>query len=258
MSETIHHIGENFERHLVATKGGLIVLLIAVSVFYQLWYTAIESNKLSKTLFNSDRYMVVAADAGTTAFCGALSTYLIMRSRGSISYKTVGIVAFILALFAGAQELSGMNRWLSKEAILNRKGIYSEIDDITEEDLARVRAFEDGGDPFIKSFAYFGMVALVITVLYAVGRMMYITRQGYQTGTTYIGNNRYGFIPDRPNTSFLMECLILGGLNAIPPLLSPVFRGEKITSTTKGMAFVTALISMSLQLMFQYVGMLRV
>ncbi len=282
---------EKFEHSLILTKGGLLGILIIVSIVYQFLYS---NTNHAVTLVNSAEGKArVFGDASITAVCGILSAMFVIWSRsGSSAVFTMGslqtylIVGLILAMFNFAQEASGLNRYLSKDDIVKGEGLYYELDvaknpminadadaDAEAETEAEVKPehnnklieklsniqqlsdIENGGDPFITSISYLFMITVTILTCVYIFSMIKTTLCGFTSGYTDLANTKImGGI--WPYLGFFIELLIVGGLNFIPPLVGPYIRGEPITTQSIVMGLFIMFIAISLQIMFQYSGVL--
>lgn len=263
------HFTEHFENALFHAKGGLIIILILVSLIYQVMYKKVQG---AQTFLSSPAYTGrLIGDASITAIFGIFSCMFVIWSRhgkGALlsggSLKTYAVVALILGLFNFAQEASGLNRYLAKTDIINKTGPYYQLDtqNTSAESVANLEA---GGDPFIISMSYFFTVIVAVILIYYIFSMLKTTMCGFRSGYFNIGGNAnmadlYGpytvLQGEGSGGKLLIEILMVGFINFIPPMISPFVRGETFGSKSTMVAGFTMAIAMALQFMFQYTGML--
>ena len=259
--DDFHH---HFEGKLLRFKGGLLVLLVLVSLIYQVKYAHVQG---ARTLLNSATGKGrVFGDAALAAFLGTMSAVFVMWSRhgsGAMltlgSLKTYALVAVVLGLFVFAQESSGFNRWLDAGNIAAGKGIYYELDathDATTVNPAQ--SLDAGGNPFLVSLSYFALGVTVLAAVYYGYGMFQSTACGYRSGRNNVRDTGLlnGRVPGWPIAAFVVELLVIAALNSVEPLSGPSIRGQARTGASWMMAGATAAVAILLQCMFQYSGTL--
>ena len=262
---------EHFEQYLVYAKGGLLVFLLLVTAIYQIYFIAMydvqNPNKraLNHTYLNDSRTIgSVFADAFINGAFGVISSMIINISRYSSTegigssimrglkndkgeftvFNTYLIVFVILTAFTICEEGSGFNRYLATP------DEYVERDGQNTENLINQNT---GGNPFLMSVAYVGMLFMFVFVAFFILRMFATTWHSYKIEKKYhLISDIFGFI----NSRFALELLILIVLNGCSPLISIAIRGEKL----KGSSFVTVamfvVVVFCLHYMLQYNGFL--
>ncbi len=143
--------------YFIEVQVGLIFFLVLVSIFYQVLYSG---NPYQRTYLGSSEYAWTAwVSAGIAGFFGALSTLIIVAGRGgfkAVSFKNLGIVAFILFLFDFAQEASGANRRINLHHLIEGIGPYAQIDgttNLTSSQRQLLEVLEGAGDSFTNSIS---------------------------------------------------------------------------------------------------------
>ena len=266
-------IPKEFEGLLLNAKGTIIIMLLLVSAIYQIFYHNIHG---ASTLLNTGSgRLTLLYDILCTSMFGVLSAMFVIWSRSGTSalfkpssFAVYGIVAFILGLFCFSEEASGFNRYLDRQDILNHQGIYYNLDNNPLNpantnpsgyyDPESTDVLESGGDPFTMSMSYFFMIIVIGFVLYQVAGMIKVAVCGYTSGAFPIGKILNGLISSS-TIGFIIEILIVGILNAIPPLVSPIIKKQQSTLNSKsvGTAGIIMIIVMLLQTLFQFSGMLK-
>jgi len=271
-----------FGLSLGTTKIGLLLVLILVSTIYQWKYYRVQG---TQTLLSSKhkKWKIIIEAVTTTAF-GILSVMFINWSRGGISsvftLKALGVyllVGGILGFFNFSQEMSGLNRFISKQETLEQQGLYYELDNeltppkkidsvlksiskAKDEDLEEkitLTKLETIEDPFLISLSYLFIIIIVVMFLIFTKKMFHTTLCGYKSGIFDIARSKplNGLIS--PQIGFVIEILIFGLINTIPPLLGPKIRGETFKPKFGAIAIFIFLIAVAVQFMFQYTGMLK-
>ena len=282
---------EHFETALIKAKGGVIIGFLLITIIYQLLYSDVPE---ATTYIGSPKYIWRAlGDMLLTAGFGMLSAGIVMASRGGWAnvrknISNLLVIGIVLGSFNLAMETSGFNRYLAKDDIEQGIGPYAEIDGTlrlasssssstsfeegtygtktgeAKKTLDTFSTVEEGGDPFIKSLAYTATIIVGVSVLTYVVQMLTATFFGYSSGNNNVSDATiFGSDLNIDGSGkfyglFFLELFgVVALLNTIPPLLSPLIRGEKYTRKTfivAGGLFGTATI---LQLMLQYSGLLH-
>jgi len=280
---------------LTKAKGGLVLFLILLTIIYnmkfsQKWY--------AKTLFNNPQFAGrVILDGILAGLLGVVSIFTVfaMRNKDTLDPKHLKkyfIIFIILALFAIAQESSGLNRYLNEEEIDNGHGIYNHISTsprtraaqimrnpkcidrakaILNNDYKKYKSIKlkdpsecstikevnSGGNPFLRSVSTLAVAAVAVYILKLTITMFVSAYYGYSDDNNAIENINYVSTSSSSCRTmiFLFETLIVIGLiNSIPPLVSPIIRKEKINKAafiTTGFTFILATCT---HILFQYSG----
>jgi hypothetical protein len=262
---------DHFHHSLMSARIGLIVIFILITLVYQAKYRKIEN---AQTFFGhpSTRIRIVGG-ALVAAVLGMMSVVFVIVSRagtGAImrNINKVLVVGVILFLFTVAQESSGFNRWLSRKETAEGKGPYAYISkekytsnnhsEDYEKDLEDEKKCETKHQPFLDSVSTLSLILIGIGLVYFIGRMLLSTYYGFTSG-----QNNLDSLPGMfggtlsPLFGFALELIIVGGLNAISPVVDPIIRGEGYDSSKAIMIFCIFIISVSLHVMLQYTGMLK-
>ena len=166
------------------------------------------------------------------------------------------MVGSLLALFNYAGEASGFNRFLSKKDIEEGKGIYADIDNEQTTD-DKLKEIESNCDPFMNSLGYVCMFLIALFVIYKILKMFIATYYGYTSGNFDISKINYSGLSfiDSNNVKFIIEVLAVALLNYLAPMISPLIRGEEYKPMTYIISSFIFIISVCLQLMFQWSGL---
>jgi len=268
-----------------ATKVGLLLFLGIGSIIY---YTKYKDEIKAGTELDSYSYRWrVLADILVAGIFGALSVLVIFASRsGTKSRLVIFLVACILALFELVKESSGFNRYLSSSDIEQCKGPYYYIDSgysdcdpantsecntgqinkkvkydeenktsgCADPDLDPVVQFEKNADPFVHSTGtswLLGATGFIVFILILV--MFYCTYKGFKSGNHNLKPEDFSW---PPWLLFSLEVVLVAGLSAVPPLVTPLILREKYSTGSFGIAIGFFILVVVLQIMFQYNGLL--
>ena len=258
-----------FEKNLKLIKGGLILFLIIVSFGYHLLYKNIE---IAHTLLHKQTLKILI-DSFIGGIFGVITVYFIWFSRNKFSFTTIPlftsfIVFIILFLFNLAQEGSGLNRYLDKNNLLNKKGLYYneyinsyKNDDDKKKIINEINDLEENGDPFEKVSLYIFYIFIFLIILFLSFKMFKYAINNYKFNH-FINIPILFHINMNKNIKliiflFIIEFIIIIGLNSIPIILSPIIRGEEKKIKFNFSSLFLIFIIILLQLMFQLVGLLK-
>jgi small-conductance mechanosensitive channel len=284
-----------FENSLILLKLGIIIFLILISIIYYIKYK--DEFKAATYLDVYDYRVGVFKDIALTGLAGMLSIVYIFLSRGQeifsiSSISTMLLVGSVLSLFTLSLESSGFNRYLARSEILECKGAYYYIDTgmsdhkdninkgaIEEQVLLnkgcleknktkvnKIIKFEEEENPFVKSTGSSKVLLIIaIIIIILIILMIYTTWSGFTSDKYDISQVKFFNITclSKYNTLvfFILELILVGGINAIPPFLSPYFRKEGYTHENKNknliIGLVMFIIGIITQFMFQYNGLLN-
>jgi hypothetical protein len=257
---------KEFERVLTNLRIGIIIIIILLSIVYQINY---REELYSKTFFNVPQYRArLFKDMFFTFIFTFLGSSFVWWSRtgyvGSYNQMSTSItISTIFTLFVLGKELSGYNRWLAQDETINGKGPYSDIDekDIDHKPQKEEYDFKDQGDPFIVSLGWFSFIFTTSILVIFFLKMLYVSYNAYKYGDCNIKN--ISFILGREINStdniyllFLIELFILVLFNSLSFNLSPFIRGEIINWKKLINIGVIILVILYFQLSFQWTGLL--
>ena len=245
-----------FEKSLGMAKGTALIFLVLTTAIYQFLH---HKDKDADTLFKTKPgQLIVLEDASITALFGLVTCMYVIVGRHGFSHlftwgsiKTYLLIIVVLGLFAAAQEGSGLNRYLAKDEIKEHVGPYVTLNEAIIDPEAAVT------DPFTDSTSYLLLILVAVIVIVYALNLFRIAMCGYHSKRFSITNSTFFGGALSPYVGFTIELVILGVLNAIPPFISPVIRGEKITSKSSIMAAITGFIALCLQFFLQYSGLLQ-
>ena len=118
-----------------------------------------------------------------------------------------------------------------------------------------IKDVNQGGNPFLRSISTFAVAIVGLLVLKFAINMAVASYYGYNNNA--ITDINYMFVDSNMGKYIMFSIetvLLVGFINAIPPIVSPLIRREQLTKAaliTTGGTFVMAII---LQIMFQYAG----
>lgn len=255
---------DDFVASLGGIKISMILFFIIVTAIYQFQY---HTQREVNTFFgdNSTRWRVLL-DGFITGLLGVLSTIAVIvlrRGRVANHLSTLAIIFFLLFTFAVAQEGSGFNRFLARKETMEGSGPYAKLDGIlnpdgtiNKEEQAKLEALETGGDPFLTSVAYTCAIIVGVLLSYTIWKMFTYTKLGYESGKSYIQSNQY-LGSASPYKMFVLELILVVGLNALAPMLAPLIRGETYTRSNYVVILGIGVVAFVLHFMLQYVGLLN-
>lgn len=257
---------EKFEHGLLYTKGYLLVLLLFVTLYYQLENNSKFSKKIKNdvtgtaTFFSTNSSLIkVVGAASVSGFIGALSVwYVLYWSRKDVKgiLKAIALVFIILFMYDIAQESSGMNLYVNQDEILEGKGPYASLNDTDSSTLSQIlQRNSSTGNPFIHAVGSAAITTSVLYVLYMVGMMIMATWYGayVEDGRTSI--NKINFNGGlSPTTGFSIELFVMA-LNGLTPLISAYVRGEKLNSNVYKNSLMFLFGSLLIHVGAQYSGM---
>lgn len=260
-------IGKNFMDTLKQAKIGFIVILVLISIVY---LVTNASNPKSRTLFYTGMGSLRAiSDSIVTGIFGALCVLIVYKLRGvsleikdnkgfTTPFKAFWAVFGILMMFSIVMELSGANRFLARDDIINGKGIYYKLDSSgssSEEEIDNsLIQYESGGDPFWRSIGWSASILVLIFLLVWIFKMIALTFHG----AVKANNSKplwnicsWGFWQWDYKWKFVLELFLNVLLNSLPPFIfSKLIRGESLNSPGIG-AILTPPVALFLHIMLQ-------
>jgi hypothetical protein len=248
---------KKFKDSLFKMKGGLLLLLLLISFYYQIEFSG---NTQYNTYFGDSNYSWRPFVVGlVTAILGMTSVMYIMKSRGTNILKhliPVLIVGSILFVFEISKEASGFNRYMAKNQIIQGHGNYYTIDKSNNASTNTILQTGEQiiGDPFIKSFSYVCVFFIMLIMIYYVGIMLLSSYYGYKSGEFNISNIEFFNEGYESSMFFVLELVMMVFLNIIPVLIAPSIRGESFTKSDALIAGCMGFASLGLHFMFQYNG----
>ena len=247
-----------FQKSLTLLKIGLIVFFILVTIVYQAKFRKI---KPATTFFGHKGTTVkVLADSAITGTLGVLTIIILITTRAGVHripnhWKACLMIFLILFLFNMAQESSGLNRYLAESETGRGEGPYASLDGTTTpEGRIIFNNIDKQGDFFVTATAYSGGIILVLVIGYLVYKMVEFTFIGYKSGRNDIGNLP-GLGVFGPFSLFLIELILVVGLNGAGPIISTKLRGEAYDKTKIGIVVFICIIVFCIHVMFQYNGL---
>lgn len=242
---------KHFEHAIFNVKGGLVLLLLILTAFYQLNSKDVN---FTNTFFKDQDHIksaVMASAVGASIAC--LTTLYIMGSRGFFSLYVLALIFLILFAYDLAMESSGTNRWLASTDVQNGIGPYANLNGIT--DQAQMNAVKDADSvvkPYTDSLANTFMLFVGIIVAYFCWVMIKCTWQGASSGEHNIFGSKY-WNGMNPALGFFLEVLFMGS-NASIPLVAAYIKGDEINKSVYANSAMFGIGSIVLHVMFQYCG----
>jgi hypothetical protein len=220
---------EKFEHGLVYAKGYLLVLLLLVTLFYQMQKYSGTNTFFSKRCTVEKSIFTAFISGGI----GALTVLFVLNfSRSGNSKKDIlmatSLVFIILFLFDIAEESSGYRLYNSLDELKLKHGPYASLNDTSSKAIQDMTGRNNAtGDPFLHSVALAAIASSVLYVLYLVGVMVTATYYGYNSGQTNINDVTFFNGMFSPATGFSIELFFMA-LNGFTPILAAYVRGETI------------------------------
>jgi magnesium-transporting ATPase (P-type) len=173
--------------------------------------------------------------------------------------KNMMLVFFILFLFDMAQEASGLNRYLVLDDTKAGNSIYynlavenGEPVNIINEEITN----EGHGDPFLMSMIYLMAGIMIIIFIIISFKLFVLAKCGFRLNKPGISVMcRIGMSDTTRNHTwllFIIELIIICGINAIPIMVTPIIRKDTIKYTMSTWLMIGFIFI--LQLMFQFAG----
>lgn len=245
------------EHFVTVAKLGSIILLFFMAIFYAKSST---NAKFVDTFLKNDNTRIKGLGASALgAFIACLTTLYIMGSRGFFSFVVLLTVFFILFLHDMGLEASGVNRWLSMADLIEGKGVYAELNDLSPKDTDKLKELKtavENVDPFYNASMYGFLFLLSIVLTFIFYKLVGATYIGYKSGDNKVSDVEFWGKRLRPIFGFGLEIIFMG-LNGLVPLITTKVRGEEITNLTYLNMGLYSTGSVFIHLMFQYGGLYK-
>lgn len=258
-AEIKNNPAHDFEFAFLAAKGGLIVILLLLTAFYQF---VSKDAKYANTYFSNSSYMQKALGAASvTGIIASLTFLYVLAARGSIGLTSVYILLLIfimLFIYDVAMEASGTNKWMANSELILGKGSYAVLNDIDPTDtetqqMLTVMTIEKNPyyDAIMKTFSAVIVLGAIYLGYVAINAFI----KGYTSGNSSASNILYWGkqSTDGAMMNFSGELLFMA-FNGLIPIMAALIRGEEITESTWYNVAMFGLGSVFLHIMLQYTG----
>lgn len=240
-----------FEKTLYIIVYGLLIMLISISVIYNIDYYNISYARTYSTITKPKYLMLLFLSSFIKSITFILISIIVILIRdGTIKkhFKFISGVASVIFLFDYLLETCGYNKWLDHENISKCMSPYNDISEINPSEDVDIQThnmnlinISQKGDPFLLSFSKLSTTFIFGCLIFLIIKLFIITNNNSK-------NHKFKI----PVSKFMLEIFVIGTFSILSLYLSLGIKKNNKEFMTKNNLLIGIIFPIILHIMFEY------
>ena len=242
---------DDFEKTFYILIFGLLILIVAISIIYNIDYYDVPYAKTFAT-FSKPNYLLLLIGSSTIkSIFGIMIAIIIILMRGGQLKNHTNILSFLAIMLFSYDcllEICGYNKWLAQDEISKCESPYNDITDVLPSDDIDIQTrnmniinISQKGDPFLLSFSKLSVTFVIGCFIFLMIKLFIITEKNVKIHK--LGTSEFKFI---------IEILIIGILSMISIYLSSKIKKNKYKILSTNNIILGNIIPIVLHIMFEF------